>query len=343
MIARQFFLFAPSLDPREVAVTIRALLMKTLRAIFLVIALLTLGLPLRAELASGVKAIVHDAVITYQEVEQFAAPALSAAQRQARDRESFMKKASEVMSDSLEQLVERQLILRDFQAAGYNFPESLIDESIQERIKERYGDRKTLTKTLQAQGITYERFRQQMRDQIIVEALRGKNVSSALIISPYKIEKYYEARQQDFMVKDQVRLRMITIPKTSEADLEAPKLAVEIADKVRGGASFAEMAGVYSQDGQRNQGGDRGWVGRGDLRTEIDEAAFKLKPGEVSGVIETSQSCYLLLVEESKPAHVRPLNELRENIEKELLVAERARLAKQYTDKLKKKTFIRYF
>jgi peptidyl-prolyl cis-trans isomerase SurA len=268
---------------------------------------------------------------------------LEVARRQARgDRDVFVKKYNEVMADSLEQLVERQLILRDFEASGFNLPESIIDEAIQDRIKERFGDRKTMTKTLQAQGIRYEQFRKQMRDQIVVEALRGRNVSAAVIISPYKIEKYYEGRQQDYMVKNQVKLRMITLPKNSEADLEARKLADEIAGKVREGASFAEMAGVYSQDGQRTQGGDRGWVEQGGLRTEIDEAAFKLKAGEVA-VVETTQTCYVIKVDEVKPAHVRPLSELWENIEKELLVQERARLAKQYTDRLRKKTFIRYF
>lgn len=319
------------------------MLMNSFRALLLPVLLLVALPAARAELASGIKAVVHSSVITYQEVEQFAAPALDAARRQSRDRETFMKKASEVMADSLEQLVARQLILRDFQASGYNFPESLIDESIEERIKARFGDRKTMTKTLQAQGLRYEQFRQQMRDQIIVEALRSKNISSALIISPHKIEKYYQERAGDYQVKDQVKMRMITLPKTSEADTEARKLAEEIATKVREGASFAEMATIYSQDSQRAQGGERGWVERGSLRSDIDEAAFKLAAGEISPVIETSQFCYLVLVEEVKPAHTRPLAEVREVIERELLDAERARLAKQYTDKLKRKTFIRYF
>jgi len=317
--------------------------MKTLRAIFLVVALLALSLPLRAELASGVKAIVHDAVITYQEVEQFAAPALSAAQRQARDRESFMKKASEVMADSLEQLVARKLILRDFEASGYNFPESLIEEAIEDQIKTDFGDRKTMTKTLQAKGIRYEQYRKQVRDQIIIRALRGKHIGSALIISPQKIKQYYQERTQDYQVKDQVRMRMISLPKTGEADIETRKLAEEIASKVREGASFAEMATVYSRDSQSAQGGERGWVERGSLRSDIDEAAFKLAAGEISPVIETSQFCYLVLVEEVKPPHPPPQGQVHETKERENLSAEEARLTKQYSDRLRKKTFIRYF
>lgn len=318
--------------------------MKTLRSFLIATALLALSLPLRAELASGIKAIVHDSVITYQEVDLFAAPAVDVARRQFRsDREGFMKKVNDLLGESLDQLVERQLILHDFQAAGYNLPESIIDEAVKDRVRERYGDQITLTKTLKAQGMSRERFRQQMRDQIIVEALRSKNISSEIIISPRKIEKYYNEHATNYMVEDQVKLRMIVLNKASETDEQARKLADDVETKLKDGANFAEMASVYSQGSQRAQQGDWGWVERSVLRKELAEVAFALKAGERSPVIELPQACYLMLVEETKPNHIRPISEVRDDIEKNLLVDERARLDKQYTDKLKKKTFVRYF
>jgi len=318
--------------------------MKSPIAVFLLLAALCVGGNVRAEMASGVKAIVHDSVITYQEVELFAAPAIDLARRQFRnDREGFMKKVNELLADSLQQLVERQLILHDFKASGYNLPETIIEESVKERVRERYGDRKTLTKTLQAQGSTYEKFRQQMREQIIVEALRGRHVSSALIISPHKIAKYYEEHAEEFQVEDQVKLRMIVLNKSGEDDTQTAKLGEEILTKLKEGASFAEMATVYSQGSQRDSGGDWGWGTRTSLRKELADVAFELKPGEFSPVIETPGACFIMLIEETKPAHTRPLSEVSDEIEKNLLVAERARLANQYVEKLKQKTFVRYF
>lgn len=317
--------------------------MKTFRA-FLIAALLALSLPLSAELASGVKAIVHDSVITYQEVDMFAAPAVEVARRQFRnDREGFMKKVNELLADSLEQLVARQLILHDFQAAGYNLPESIIDENVQQRIHEKYGDRQTLIKTLQAQGMRYEQFRQQIRETTIVDYLRWKNTSAEIIVSPAKIEKYYQAHATNYVVEDQVKLRMIVLNKTSESDERARLLAADIEAKLKDGANFSEMASVYSQGSQRTQQGDWGWVERSVLRKELAEVAFTLKAGERSPVIELPQACYLMLVEDTKAKHVRPLSEIRDEIEKNLLTDERARLDKQYTEKLKKKTFVRYF
>ena len=318
--------------------------MKSLRVVLLPLLVVLLAGKTRAELASGINAIVHDSVITYQEVDLFAAPAVNVALRQLRnDRAAFMNKVSELRSNSLDELVQRQLILHDYQASGYNLPESIIDEAIQDRIREKYGDRKTLTQTLQAEGQTYEKFRQQMRDQIIVDALRSKNISAELIISPHKIEEYYQQHQPDYQVEDQVKLRMIVLNKSGETDTNTVNLAHDIAQKIKEGASFQEMATVYSQGSQRGQGGDWGWGDRSTLRKELADVAFKLNPGEVSPVIDTPGACFIMLVEDRKPAHIRPLSEVRDEIEKTLVVEERARLAKQYIDKLKKKTFVRYF
>jgi parvulin-like peptidyl-prolyl isomerase len=79
------------------------------------------------------------------------------------------------------------------------------------------------------------------------------------------------------------------------------------------------------------------------LRQELAEVAFALKPGQVSDVIETPEACYLMLVEQTRPAHVRPLTEVRDDIDKTLRTQEQARLQKQWIESLKKKTFIRYF
>jgi parvulin-like peptidyl-prolyl isomerase len=297
-----------------------------------------------AELVSGVKAIVHDSIITYQEVELFAAPAIrTAVQQMSGDPQKLSEKVNALRADSLEQLVERQLILHDFKAAGYNLPENYLDESIQERIKSEFGDRKTMIQTLRGRGITPEKYRQQIREQIIIRALRSRHIPSDPIISPAKIEEYYRTHQDTYKLEDQVKLRMIVLNKTGVDDTNTVQLAEEIVTKLKDGADFKEMATVYSSGSQRGEGGDWGWGTRSSLRKELADVAFTLKAGEFSPVIDTPNACFIMLVEESKLAHVRPLSEVRDEIEKNLAIEEQSRLADQYINKLKKKTFIRYF
>ena len=302
------------------------------------------GPPLRAELADGIKAIVNDTVITYAQVEEFTAPAEEVLRREyAAQPDVFQQKLAEALDNSLELLVERQLILHEFEIKYNKLPDSVVDELVQDRIREQFGDRVTAMKSLQAQGMTYAQFREDVRNQYIESELRRMNISRELVISPYKVETYYLAHQDDFKVEDEIKLRMIVLNKKSDDDTNTLALAREILSQIKGGAAFSEMASVYSQGSQQKQGGDWGWVERSVLRKELAEVAFTLKPGQVSDVIETPEACYLMLVEQSRPARVRPLTDVRSEIEKNLRTQEQARLQKQWIDSLKKNTFIRIF
>jgi parvulin-like peptidyl-prolyl isomerase len=301
------------------------------------------GFSARAELANAIKAIVNDAVITSQEVDILNEQGADLLIRQYRSEPSTLeKKLTEMQSQNLDTLVERQLILREFKTAGYNLPESVLDELVDETIKNDFGDRATCTKTLEARGLSIEKFRQQIRERFIIAQLRLKNISSEIIISPHKVETYYLAHRDDFKEEDRVKLRRITLNKSADPNApDAKKLAEEIVSRLKDGAAFADLAAIYSQGSQESRDGV--WYDRSALRRELAEKAFTLKPGEWSGVIETTGECYLLLVDEISTSHYKTLGEVRDIIEKNLLSDERRRLEKQWIDRLKKKTFVEYF
>lgn len=300
----------------------------------------------RAEVVNGVRAVVHDSVITFGEVESDVLVIAKDLYRQyGREPEVFQQKIEAARKDSFDKALQHQLILNDFKMSGYSLPESYIDEIIQREIKSTYGDRATLTKTLQARGMTYEKWRQQSKERFLVGQLRLKNIYQETIISPHKIETYYEANKNEFKLEEQVKLRMIMFIKPEAADeIETTRaLAAEVLTKLKGGAAFSEMASIYSQGSQRNQGGDWGWVERSVLRKELVETAFSMKPGELSGVIETDPAFFIMLVEDKRSQGFKPIAELREQIEETLLKEERERLQKRYIEKLRKKTFVRQF
>ena len=296
----------------------------------------------RAEVADGIKAVVNDRVITYAEVEDFAHDAANALRLQlaSQPEEVFKQKLNVLLNDSLEQLVERQLILHSFDTEGYKLPESVIDELVLERIHE-IGDRVTLMKTLQARGMTFEQFRKQIREQYITSALRNQNVQREVIVSPTKVLDYYQSHSDNFKIEDQVKLRLIVLNKGSADDTNALKFAREIQAKIKDGAGFAEMAAIYSQGSQSHQTAE--WIEPGKLRPELAAAAAALAPGQPSDIIDTTDTIYLVLVEDKLAAHTKPLADIRNDIEKTLRVEQQSQLQKQWIDGLKKKTFIRYF
>jgi len=355
------------------------------------------ALPVAAELANGIMVVVDDGVITKDEVDvsmQHRAEVLY--RRYRTEPDLLQKQLDEIRPQIIEDLVKQQLILHEFKTAGYNLPESVIDELVQQEIRAHYeNSRAVLTKTLEKEGMTYEKFRKKMREQFIVEQLRLKNISSdKIIISPHKVESYYLAHRDDFKVEDEVKLRVIVLKASDDTNTPAPvKLAEEILGKLKEGASFDQMASLYSQGSQRNQGGDWGWWARSELTKGLSDVAFSLPVGKCSGVVSRSlgddywvyqyekdqpilgrhygidpksnkqalleerkfedaasltncpsaQEFYLLKVEDTHPAHFKALSEVRDQIEKNLLLDEKNRLEKEWIARLRKKTFVASF
>ncbi len=287
------------------------------------------------------EAAVHTSIITSFQIEMSAGDLADQYRRQyASEPTVYSNKLDQLLADTLEQLVQRELILHEFETAGYSLPDRVIDDVVQDAIRERFPDRATATKSLQARGITYERFRKQLRDQFIIQQMRSKNISDVTLISPHKIEVYYVEHTNDFKVEEQVKLRMIVLTNSPSGGSEqARRFANEILAQIKSGASFADMATTYSQGAQQKEGGEWGWVEKSVLRKELTDVAFALKPGETSGIIDTPEACYIMLVEDKRPTHVKPLNEVRGEIENTLLREERDRLLKQWVDRLKNKTF----
>ncbi len=351
----------------------------------------------QGQLVNGLRAVVGDAVITDYQVRATAGPAIDLLRTRLGGRsEEFQRHASKTLADALEQLVERQLIMHEFNSKGYTLPDKVVDEVVEARIKERYGDRATFVRTLRAEGMTLEKMRRQVREQIIVNAMLDKNVSAQLIVSPYKVETYYKENPDEFRVEDRVRLRLIVLDRTAAPSFEQRKaLACEVLKKIKDGASLAEMASVYSTGSQRARGGEWGWATRTELFKGLSDIVFELEPGKVGPLIgysgqptdywiclyddsgepvtirhfatdpETKKErlveeqtlegadtgserhigdvFYIVLVEEKSPAHIRPLSEVRDEIEKTLLTQARDKLRKRWIETVKSKTFVRYF
>lgn len=291
----------------------------------------------------GINAVVHDSVVTFSEVADFVEPAVREYARQYRgDPSGYNKKVNDAIQTGLKTLVDHQLILHEFDTAGYNLPESIIDQQVHDEEVARFPDRATMTRTLQTNGITYEEFRRQVRDRLIIGLLTEKNISSVVIVSPHKVETYYQQHQDKYKVDDEVKLRMIVLDNRSTPEAaRRHEMGEEIRAKIKDGASFAEEATMYSAGVQKHAGGDWGWVGRNELLKELEDVAFKLNKGDLSDVIDTPDATYLMLVEDKRPAHVKPLADVRDEIDKTLQAEEQNRLQQAWLERLRKKTFVR--
>src|SRR5256884_1653536 len=146
---------------------------------------------------NGIAVKVNDTVIAFREIEdEIDEKSMRLLSLQyGRQPEVFQQQVEKLKSDPVQLLVERQLILDEFKsgesAGHYKFPESYIDDEMKRRIRDKFGDRVTMIKSLEHDGMSYEAFRRRLREDFIVGAMEFKNAGAEkIIVSPHKIEAY---------------------------------------------------------------------------------------------------------------------------------------------------------
>ena len=141
---------------------------------------------------------------------------------------------------------------------------------------------------------------------------------------------------------------MIVIRDDSQSDVpdmgSKKDLAGEIRQKITEGAEFARMAQMYSEDESTQEvGGDWGWIEQNTLNEQLTQVAFSLSPGEVSPVVQIGNAYYVLMVEAKKSAAVKPIADVRDEIEQNLIQKERLKVQNCWLDILREKAYIKIF
>ncbi len=255
-------------------------------------------------------------------------------------------KVDEAYKTVLDSLIERALILEEFAKIGGNIPDRAVDEQINSFISERFdNDRAAFLEALTTERMTLDEWRDEMKNRLVVTLMRRKEVADRVLIPPRQIREVYESRLNEYRLPEQIKLRMIVLHKGSGSKDQAAKRAEaeEIRAKLTAGTDFADLAKSASEGPKAAEGGDIGWVEPKDLREEIGAAARKMEIGQVSDVIDAGEDYYLIKVEGRKEASVKPFDEMRADIEKELRQAEELRLYKDWIERLKKKYYVKIY
>jgi peptidyl-prolyl cis-trans isomerase SurA len=216
----------------------------------------------------------------------------------------FEKAIAAAADETLNSIAERQLVIAEFRASSARLPASYIDADIEETIRRDFGgDRNRFVASLRAAGTTPLAYRKTIEDRIIFEYMVGQIRREAWDVSPGKILEYYEKNKADFVRKEQVKLRQITITQgAAEKPEETAARAAAWADALRhpekiaatlerlkvagkpivGTPTFADVAVRVSTDDFARRGGDAGWRQLEDLNETVTAKLKTLKPGEVS-------------------------------------------------------------
>jgi parvulin-like peptidyl-prolyl isomerase len=329
---------------------VRPLLVVMVAAALLSLSTLCRGaLAAEPEVIDGIAAVVKlnegtgpAGVITYSEMRSLAAPHEKLLREQYRG-EELINKIKEARAAALKDLIDRELIIQAFKKEGYQIPDYYLNLRVKDIIRENFnGDRNTFIKTLEAQTFTLGEFKKLETEKMMVQAMRHKNTEMNTIISPNRVQDYYRKHAAEFTSKEQIKLRMIMIPGGSDR-VGQKAMAEEILSKLVNGAEFDRMAQIYSEDSTRDLGGDWGWVDRGTLTAQLENAAFSLRTGKVSNIVEIGGNYYILKVEAKRGGVTRSFTEVREEIEKKLVAQEAQAKQERWLASLRQKAYIKTY
>jgi peptidyl-prolyl cis-trans isomerase D len=177
-------------------------------------------------------------------------------------------------------------------------------------------------------------FRIPEKRSIGVIILDPDKVAASIPVSDAELQKAYNSNQDKYRVPERVKVRHILIKSDSATDAAAKAKAEGILKQIQGGGDFAKLAKDNSQDpGSAQNGGELGWIVKGQTVPEFEKAAFSLQPGQTSGLIKTMYGYHILQVEQHENAHLQPFDEVKADIAKDY----RARAANQQLQTLSDK------
>lgn len=241
----------------------------------------------------GVAAVVGRNIIKYSDVER------SYAQLRVRQTAG---NAFENRCAIMENLILSNLLVHKGEVDSVEVSDEEIDQYVQYYLKNdmrQYGTREALR---EATGFTYDELKEQYQ-RMIRNMMLSRRVEYQLTddvkVTPREVSDFFASLPADSlpMIPERYEFSEIELqPQITEAERDRVRTQLaELRERVIKGEKFAMLATLYSQDpGTAKKGGELGFFSRGDMVSEFESAAFALKPGEVSPIIETQYGFHII-------------------------------------------------
>lgn len=225
---------------------------------------------------------------------------------------------TKLADDALDSLIALELLYQDSQAHGIKVSDADVDAEIN-RSKSRFPDAQTFQAVLKSRGMTEKNLRSDTRKTMAVDRWLESTVWKDVKVTPEQVKSFYDSNKEGFQHPAQIRVShiLIRVPeKASAADRAAAnKRTTALLDQLKAGGDFAALAHKLSEDASSApQGGDLGYLAKGEMDDAFEKPAFALAPGQLSDVISTPYGFDIIKVTDQRGPGYAPLPEVEERI-----------------------------
>ncbi len=244
----------------------------------------------------------------------------------------------------LDHLIEEKLIDQQCRKRGIKVSPRDIDTAIEDVKRAHAITHEKLKMALMADGLSWEEYRQRMSEQIKRAKLISHVVRQDFTLDDPALRRFYAQNIQRFKEPDQIRVShiLIMIPQNAN-DLLVAALRHKgetILERLRRGEDFQELARLYSDDASAKTGGDLGFFKKGEILPALEEIAFNLKSGEISGLLWTKIGFHIVKITERREGRVIPYEDVLDKVKRQYVEEESQRLFREWLNKLKAQSFI---
>ena len=301
---------------------------------------------------------VNNSIVTRADLRK-AREQLYAEAKQQTDQIAAEQDAKEHEKDMLRDLVDQQLLLQKAQELGISADTELV-KRLDELRKQMHADSmEDVEKAAQAQGISFEDFKQNMKNNILTQRVIGQEVGGHITVTNQEIQQYYDQHKTEMQRPEQVRLSEILIstqttpavkndkgetqlPETPSTEVvaQAQAKANQVYAMLKKGDKFDELAKKYSNGPTAAIGGDLEYFKTGTLSKDLETQVFALKAGSFTEPIRTNQGFVILEVTEHQSGGVPQFKEVESQIQEQLYLVKMQPALRDYLTKLREEAFI---
>jgi peptidyl-prolyl cis-trans isomerase C len=241
----------------------------------------------------------------------------------------------------LDRVILYKLLASEAKVRGVTVSPQEVTERV-DAIKQQVGGDAELQKELTKRKLTVAQFTEDQRREILNAKTIEAEVAPKLAVSPQELETFYQQNPDSFKEPEQVRASHILISVAQDATAEAKQAAKTEAEavlaKAKAGDDFAALAKQHSKDpGSAAVGGDLNFFPKEQMVPEFSNAAWALKPGEISGLVQSQFGYHIIKLTDRRAGRAIPLAEVKDRLEGFLKQRKQQELIQQYLQTLKSK------
>ena len=277
-----------------------------------------ISLAARAEIKDRIAAVVNGQAITLSDLEERLAPELA----RVPPGPAGTAQRDKVIRQGLDQMIDERLVESEATSIGIEISDDEVTHLVEALAKQNNLDMTQFRAALTQQGISYDTVRDSLKRQQLTLRLLQYKVKPRKVTDE-EVQAAYANMNKEGDVEVRARDIYIAAPEqASKSQQETARLRAEAAlRRVREGESFAKVARDLSEGPSAAEGGDLGYFGRGQMLPAIEDAAFSLQPGQVSGLLHTTgehAGYHLVAVEDRRKVAAKPLAAVQEEIRNRL-------------------------